>query len=73
MLIQELKKNDNFIDSEVSSISKLDNGQVGDLVFNIIGQHVYTITNNIDTIIVVEDLGNSNGKVIETISYNVKS
>ena len=70
MTLEKLNKGDEFQDSNLITKSLYMNGDKPKITFNIIGDHVYTITNNIDTLVVAHDDGNGHGCVISTTHYN---
>ena len=61
-----LSVGDNFIDGDLISEDK-------SLVIQIIGDHVYTITDNKSRIIVVSDVGNTNGIVLSVTDFSDRS
>jgi len=69
MNIQDLKVGDEFQDSQIAANGKFLNGKDTILRIDIIGDHVYSIHNQIDCLIVATDMGNGNGKVISITKY----
>lgn len=63
--IATLKVGDNFQDHEI--YSKVEKNF---MQFNIIGDHVYEITDSQQRLIVARDIGNGNGVVMHVIDYN---
>ena len=70
MRLEDLKEGDAFQDSELTTDSTFLDGYSSGVSLHIVGDHVYTITNNIDTLVVAHDAGNGNGRVISVTSYN---
>ena len=62
--IADLKAGDTFIDSELTSLFS------EDLSYNIIGDHLYAITDGHSRMIISADHGNGNGIVLTVIDYN---
>jgi hypothetical protein len=70
MLIEELKVNDEFQDIEIKTLSTYINGENSDITCIICGDHIYTVSNNVDTLVVARDEGNGNGRVLSVTHYN---
>ena len=61
--VNDLKVGDKFEDAELYSDSKLS------LIYNIIGDHIYTITDGISLIMICGDEGNGHGVVLQITLY----
>lgn len=63
--ISELIVGDSFQERQLVSKDAIEK-----LAFSIIGDHVYTVTDNFGTLIVVRDNGNGYGSVMKVVKYN---
>lgn len=63
--ISEMKVGDYFQDRQL-----VGKDAVEKLTFSIIGDHVYTVTDNFGTLIVARDNGNGHGGVMQVVKYN---
>lgn len=60
---KQLEIEEDFIDQEL----EFENGSFKP---QIIGDHVYSITNGIDRIVIAADMGNGHGRVMKIFDYN---
>lgn len=61
--MKNLKIDSEFMDSELS----------GDLIFNIVEDHVYIVYDNQNNLIIASDEGNGYGKVLEKLNFKSKN
>jgi len=69
MILESLEVNGKFTDAELTTNALHINGSKPDLRFDVVGDHVYTITNGVDTVVVAADMGNSHGVVLSITNY----
>jgi len=71
-MLHELKKDDIFEDSDIvdNQAETAKHIREGIIHVRIIGDHVYTLTNQANTIVIASDLGNGVGQVMEIVKYN---
>lgn len=69
-LLEKLNKNDQITDVEITTNSKYANGEQSSVSCAVIGDHVYMLTNSVDTAVIARDKGNGHGVVISVTKYN---
>lgn len=70
VLLENLKVGDKFQDMNIHTEAIISDGEV-EIDFSIVGDHVYTISNNMNTLVVAKDLGKGNGEVLSVTHYNM--